>query len=60
MECYGQIRTMWVRWIDTFEIVYQRGWQGIWLKMREVVDSEEDIEYALVAKLEVLLAALLP
>jgi len=51
---------MWVRWIDTFEIVYQRGWQGIWLKMREVVDSEEDIEYALVAKLEVLLAALLP
>jgi len=49
---------MWVRWIDAFGIVYQRGWQCTWLKLRELVDSEGDIEYAPVARLEVLLAPL--
>ena len=51
MERYGRVRTMWVWWVDAFGIVFTRGWHGSWLKMRELVDSEEDIGYASMGRL---------
>jgi len=43
-------------WVDAYGAIYPRGWQGTWLRMRELMDSEDDVEYALVVRLKVLLA----
>jgi len=58
MERYEGIGTMWALLVDAYGIFYARGRQGSLLTMRELLDSDDDVEYAPMVRLEVFLASL--
>ena len=47
---------MWVRWVGANGTLYPRGWRATMLRKEELMDEEQDFEYAPVVRLEELLA----
>jgi len=48
---------MWVWWVDSYGTIYPRGFEATWVRIRELIDVEEDMEYSHVVRLETLLAS---
>jgi len=47
---------MGVRWVDSCETIYPRWFEVTSVRVRELVDTEQDVEYNPVVRLETLLA----
>ena len=43
---------MWVPWVDGYRVIYPHGWKGTQIRMRELVDLEDNMEYAPKVRLE--------